>query len=1078
VDEVAAAISHEMGIDAMNTNSLLVALSDRESSPLLGVVIDAIDEAVTPDRLVRDLLVPLARMAEQASVRLLIGTRPGLDRRFVRAFDRDAVEIDLDDACYLDPDDIVAYAERLLLTTDEDGNLNSSVRLRTPYRQRPELVVTVARAIADQAGRSFLVTYLSSLALLQAPRIVDTTQPGWETELPHNAGEAVDYYLDRFGTDRARVRDLLTPLAFAEGDGIGNPEVWAKVATVLGTATYVATDVAWLLSETTASDLLSRVENEDDVTDPVTYRLFHEALAEYFRDNLTSRMSRQAVSRAFAEVLVKIVPTRLGQSGRQWSKADYYTRTYLAVHAAAGGMFDDLVCDFSFLAVAEPSRLLQALPSVHTAQGRRMTEALTRIGRQLLSFPESERIPYLQLATRKSGYAELADQADSLSSGRPWSVPWARWTTPAAGRTIGHHSLYIQDLSLMPLQGRVIVATAEQGAVRLWDLKSGRSAGEFVATEFTDIVSMTIIATDQGPQVVTGHIDDTIVFWNPIDESRIVRKTRSTRGRELVSLAHDLLLSDGPDGSLMLWKASNTSLMASIAVPGGAVLWAAGRVGSTDFAVLHHYEQRSVYLWNLSTQESIGEPLTYHNEVSLWECAIGSVYEAPVVFTAFAGKSCLVPDGLNCCLRKIDSWPDVMYAFPGRLTAMSVAMNSTAEGTIISIGDVLGKFSRFILSNDRFVLAATVEAHDGGVDNLAFSSHDGRLVEITGGRDGAVRLWQTLPETTSEMALRMDSHTHVVTEVGSRQVLVGPGKNGGLSACDVTTGTNFDLLNGLTERLSSRMANASVACRVGDCSIMIVGYDDGTLAVLNLDEETVLDEITVSDSSVESLGVVTSSGPPVVVCATADGAISSYNLTDRSWIARTNHLYDSSFAMKIIDFENRRVGVTSGYDISSGLMVFRIWDIDAGIVIEENFATLEADDRLFGRHEILPMATGYVDGQAVVVCVGGGSAVRVWDLRSGELIRTGFLADGHQMVLHDVSIGRLCGHDVIISGGYAGALSIWNLRGDIFSIVEIGHSVSSWWAIPPGGLIVSGHHGTVRLDLTEGFLMKRFGSLS
>jgi CHAT domain len=175
VDEVAAAVACEVGIAARDSETLLLALSDRNPSPPLGVVVDAVDEAAAPERLVRELLAPLARIADQAGVRLVVGTRPGQGRRFVRAFGRDALEVDLDSATYLEAEDLIDYAERLLLMVGEDQGRSRSRATSTPYRRQPELAPTVARAVAARAGRSFLVAHLASLALALAPDVVDTT---------------------------------------------------------------------------------------------------------------------------------------------------------------------------------------------------------------------------------------------------------------------------------------------------------------------------------------------------------------------------------------------------------------------------------------------------------------------------------------------------------------------------------------------------------------------------------------------------------------------------------------------------------------------------------------------------------------------------------------------------------------------------------------------------------------------------------------------------------------------------------------------------------------------------------------
>lgn len=119
------------------------------------------------------------------------------------------------------------------------------------------------------------------------------------------------------------------------------------------------------------------------------------------------------------------------------------------------------------------------------------------------------------------------------------------------------------------------------------------------------------------------------------------------------------------------------------------------------------------------------------------------------------------------------------------------------------------------------------------------------------------------------------------------------------------------------------------------------------------------------------------------------------------------------------------------------------------------------------------VAAGHVDGRTIAVAMGYSTAVRVWDLRSGELIKTGFVEDGHRMATDHVSINRLHGHDVIISGGHAAALSIWNLSGTIATTIEVGYSTSVWHVLPPDSIIVGGSMGILKLKLTPSSLMIR-----
>ncbi len=1066
VDEVAAAVAREVGIEAHDSDSLLVALSDRQPAPPLGVVVDAVDEAAAPERLVRELLVPLARMAKRAGVRLLVGTRPGQDRRLVRAFGRDAVEIDLDSATYLEEEDLIGYAERLLLAVGEDEGLGRNSGTSTPYRRRPELVPTVARAVAARAGRSFLVAHLSSLALAQAPDVVDTTQTGWEMALPHNADEAMEHYLDRFQTNRARVRDLLMPLAFAEGEGISDPDVWARLATALGTASYTAADVGWLLSDTTAPDLLTRVEVADGLTGTVAYRLFHEALAEHLRAVIASRMSVGAVSRSFAAVLVNAVPTKPDSPGRQWIRADQYTRMYLSVHAAAGGVFDDLACDLSFIAVAEPSRLLQALPTVNSAEGRRVAEAITRVGRQLLLLPARERLSYLELAARKSGDSQLADRVSDFAPDRPWSVPWACWAAPASGKTIGHHGLYIVGLSVISLGGRSIVASADRTVIRLWDPQTASAVGELAEPGFTDICSMTATSTDTGPRVVTGHADGTIAFWNPATGSYIAREAAWQGLGWVTSLAHDLVVSDGTGANLTLWRASDATPVGSIAIPAGAYLHAAGRVDDIDLAILQE-KKRAVHLWNLTKRESVGEPLALHEKAELWACCFGVVDGASVIFT---GINCGDSSDVDSSVRDTASWPATKQTLPDAPWGpLSAALTSTAEQTVLSIGGGDGVLYRFTWTEDRFVLMSQVTAHDGGIDNVAFWNHNGCTVAITGGRDGAIRAWSVLSsDSLTDAWPRMwgGRNSHTLANADSRMLLLGPDSDGQLSRWDVATGTNLGALPGLSERSSSSTVCATTTYLIDDRPVVVAGYDDGSITILDLNAGAPINELSVSDSAVLALRIASSPGAPVLVCSTADGAISCYNLDKFTWTTKGGRIYNSGTELRTFDtthLDGRRIAVALGHDASNARTVLHLWDIDADRMAKENFATLDSDEDFWG------VAAGHVDGQAITVAVDYGSNVRVWDLRSGELIKTGFVEDGHRMALHGVSIDRLHGHDVIISGGYAGALSIWNLSGNIRTTIEFGSSISGWHVMPPDSIIVGGSMGILKLRLTPNF---------
>ena len=199
------------------------------------VVVDALDEATDPEQLTSQLLEPLLASAAQSGLRLLVGTR----RPLVDALGSRIVVLDLDDPEYLDETDLAEYVTRVLLVEHDPDQV-------TPYRGRQELAEQVARAVARRATPTFLIARIVARSLVLDDQPLDTTDPGWERHLPATVGLAFDRYLERFGPNEHRARDLLAPLGFAEGTGVAG-QLWAPLARALsGDGDYTDDDVGWI----------------------------------------------------------------------------------------------------------------------------------------------------------------------------------------------------------------------------------------------------------------------------------------------------------------------------------------------------------------------------------------------------------------------------------------------------------------------------------------------------------------------------------------------------------------------------------------------------------------------------------------------------------------------------------------------------------------------------------------------------------------------------------------------------------------------------------------------------------------
>lgn len=1058
VDEVGVAVAAELGIDAHDGTSLLLALAEAESPNRRVLVVDAVDESATADILVRALLVPLARLARRTGLRMIIGSRPGPEHRLIRAFGRSAVELDLDSAGFADQEDLREYAERLLTSAGENR------LVPTPYSDRPDIARAVGRAIARRAGYSFLVAHLSSLALSQADVVVDTDQLDWESALPSSADEAMDHYLAGLEPDRTRVQDLLTPLAFTAGNGIDDVDVWAGLATALGTASYSGADVRWLLSRPGGSDLLSRTELIDGQDSLVCYRPFHEAMAEYLRQSILQTRGGKAVASSFADTLVRAVPLSPHGGGRQWSRASRYIRCHLSTHAAEAGILDQLLTDLLFVATAEPSRLLAAAHKTTTPDGRRVSAAMERVGRQFLLFPDSERLSYLELAAQKMRDSRLVDQIAAVAPGRPWSVPWAHWLATSSGRTIGHHGRYIAGMVLLINGQSTTIAIYDRTSIHLWDPISEHSIGMLDHPGLADIMTAASVSTDAGPRITTGHADGALVFWNPENGDCSIRQAVSPESAAdiaVASIGHNMVIVGGKDGIATVWRAGDAMAERCVILPAGWRIVTASRLDDIDYALLIDEGERFVRFWNLVSGQVIGESVEILGGTELWACALGVVGDMPVAFVGISGgrlkgnSACLIGGPRPALQANIDAgWGPMSAVFTRR-----------ACPPRLSIGGADGLIRRFIWEGSRFVAAETVVAHENDIEALRFLEHDGVEFEISGSRDGAIRAWpDSVHVESSSPVVEMRSDSHIVAQAADGQVIVGQGRDQ-IARWSTKTGRELGPLVGSAGTDAERgkvtaMAHAQVEGR----PLVIAGYSDGSITVYHLETGEVLSATSVG-SPVDRLRVA---GPkdaagPVLVCASG-GAISTFDLARSVWIVRDRMVGGGApeyFAIDVVEVDGHRLAVTVGTESAVGsTTILRAWDID------EDRITYEASAAIASR-VLWCVAAGYLDGRGVAVAMGEGSALCVWDLQTENVVESGYLDDGHRMATHHVSIERIQGRDVILSGGHAGALSIWAPRGRLHVTIELGYTVSGWCALGPNAIIAGGARGFARVDIAR-----------
>lgn len=127
----------------------------------------------------------------------------------------------------------------------------------------------------------------------------------------------------RLGSQAERVRDLLRPLAFAEGQGLPWEDIWAPLASGIAAVAYTDDDLRWLRHHAGSYVVEATEANRS------AYCLYHPALAEHLREGTDGT----AVHQAFIHVLRSRVSLNPDGS-RDWTRAHPCTLRHLATHCA------------------------------------------------------------------------------------------------------------------------------------------------------------------------------------------------------------------------------------------------------------------------------------------------------------------------------------------------------------------------------------------------------------------------------------------------------------------------------------------------------------------------------------------------------------------------------------------------------------------------------------------------------------------------------------------------------------------------------------------------------------------------
>ncbi|MGY1501307.1 caspase family protein [Streptomyces sp. QTS52] len=1004
-DDVLQGIAAAARITATTPGQLLEALSERPAGAApFTVLIDALDEATTPDTLCSRVLAPLIAHSN-GRLRLLLGTRPYLLERLP-----DIPVIDLDTPRYADRDAIGAYTVQGLVHGHPDS----------PYPHAQHLIPEVARAVADAAFPSFLVARFAAEHLATTPHLPDPHDPQWRAGLPRTADTAMANHLDRLGPhDATRARDLLRPLAYAQGQGLPWEDLWAPLATRISGRAYTDEDLLWL-RHTAGSYVVEATEAGRSA-----YRLYHLAMAEHLQRDTDPA----AVHAAFVRTLTDHVPLH-PDGTRAWNRAHPYALRHLATHANDAGLLDEVLDDPEYLVHAVPESLT---PHLHTAGSppARLAAAVYRssIGTHRHADPATRR-QILALDAARYNVPTLRDALNHHAPNGTWKPLYATGTTvsPALSNMLmADHTAIVRAVACTVLDGRPIALAASGGAsVGVWDLATGEPVGQPLTGHTGNVNAVACTVLDGRPIAVTGSGNDfgdafrdgLVQVWDlatgePVGQP-LTGHTSQVNAVACSALdGRPIAVTGSADHSVRVWDLATGEPVGQPLT--GRTNWvnavACTVLDGRPIAVTgsgHILGGGSVGVWDLATGEPVGQPLTGHtNRVNAVACTV--LDGRPIAVTGSDDDSVRVWD--------LATGEPVGQPLTGHTSSVYAVACSVLDGRPIAvIGSGDDSVRVWDLATGEPV-GQPFTGHTATVYAVACSVLDGRPIAVTGSVDGSVRVWNL---TTGEFVGQpRTGHTNRVNAVACSAldgypVAITGSDGGSLQVWDLATGEPVG-----QPRTNHTNLVKAVACTVLDGRPVAVAdsgsFRDASVRVCDLATGELLGRpLTGHSGPVLAVACGVLDGRPIAVTASTDKTVRVWDLATGEPVGHPGTGHTSHVnAVACSALDGHPIAVTGSSDHS-----VRVWDLATGEPVGQPLTGHTS--------HVNAVACSALDGHPIAVTGSNDASVRVWDLATGEA--AGQPVTGHTGTVRAVACSVLDGRPIAVTGSGSGSVRVWNLE--------------------------------------------------
>ncbi|WP_064080948.1 AAA family ATPase [Rhodococcus opacus] len=893
------------------------------------LVVDGVDEALHPDRLIAEFLGPLGnlRTADGTSlVRLLLGLRSAAPAQ------RD--EHDGDGQGLLDllrrstgelPLDLRRTDNQPAVTDDIAEYVASLLRGRGAYGKDISAITPVVTTVAEKVTPSFLDARIAGKQLREAAELQDLEDPEWLSTLADGTASLFRSDLAHVATAVERSVDhilaVLRATAFALGRGLPRSQVWPAIAAALADSPMPEADQ---VIDSVLHSRLSGYLYRDVEDGRVVYRPNHERLAEALRDDTGSLTTMQPTVTSPAR-------PRLTADGAQVHRritialADLidpselpphpYLRRHLIEHAYRGDVLDDNHIPSAFLPWEQGSRVhgMLGLPPPVDASSSRLA-IWASIEPYLGEADIASRRASLAFACAAAGLHPESDAERKSNRLFVWTglalVPvWARWRLPP-GNVLTVLDRAVQALTTLTLRsGRVLLASGgSDGIVRLWDLQTSTSAGDPLTAHRGSVQALTTLTLRSGRVLLaSGGSDGIVRLWDP-QTGKPVRKLltgsfvdgmvyKLLGGREMVLAlttvtlprGRVLLASSSADGKMALWdpetgkpagdplkaRRGGEQALTTATLPSGRVLLASG--GSDGI----------VRLWD----PQIGKPAAHRRIFK------GDAVRSLTALKLPNGRVLLATGDYDGTVRLWDPETgkparDPFTARRGSVQALTT-LTLRSGRVLLVIGNLFhgsvelwdpetGKLARELVTQQgawagmRKYLTG-IHVGNIGPALTALTLPSGKVLLAAGGSDGTVRLWdpQAWRSVRKKLPTGQTGSVEALTTLTlpSGRVLLAVGRSDGtVQLWDPETGKPAgDPLTGHTGWVEALTTLTLPSGRV----LLAVGRSDGTVQLW--DPETgkpAGDPLTGHTGGVQALTTLTlPSGKVLLAVGDSDGTV-------------------------------------------------------------------------------------------------------------------------------------------------------------------------------------------------------------